>query len=181
MIRFPAGVLKFAIGWGIVFGVRLLPFRAPNIEPIMTVLMPFSKRYGFAWAFIFGFLSMVLYDSVTSGIGIWTLFTAFAYGAIGIASTLFFRNRESTAVNYLGFSIVGTIAFDALTGLTIGPIFYAQPFMAAFIGQIPFTLLHLLGNSIFAVLVSPVIYRWVVTNPKLEMSSVVRALNPSRA
>ncbi|GEM_PF-260293 len=180
MFRLPKGILKYAIGWALVLGVRLLPFRAPNIEPVMTTLMPFSKRYGLAGAFVFGFLSMVLYDVATREIGIWTLVTALAYGAIGIASAFFFRNRESTAVNYLKFSIMGTIVFDALTGLTIGPIFYAQPFMVAFLGQIPFTLLHLLGNSIFAVLVSPLIYRWVVANPKLEMSSVARALDPSR-
>ncbi|MEK7107312.1 MAG: hypothetical protein AAB899_03955, partial [Patescibacteria group bacterium] len=53
---------------------------------------------------------------------------------------------------------------------TIGPIFQGQPFMVALTGQIPFTLMHLLGTVVFATLLSPSLYRWVVTNESLEVS-----------
>ena len=172
---------RLLIGWAIVFGVRLLPFRAPNIEPVMAALMPFSKRYGVLGAFAFGFFSIALFDSITSGIGAWTWVTAIVYGSVGIASAFFFRNRESSPKNYLVFSVVGTLAFDALTGLTIGPIFFAQPLMAALTGQIPFTILHLIGNSVFAVLLSPLIYRWVVVNPKPEAEVIAKNFQPAHA
>ena len=35
--------VKFIIGWAAVFLARLLPFRPPNVEPVLATLMPFSK------------------------------------------------------------------------------------------------------------------------------------------
>ena len=159
-------VKKFFAGWLLVFLVRLISFRPANIEPVLTAQMPFSKRCGAAAGFCFAFANMVIYDLFTSGIGVWTWVTAFAYGLLGILAALFFKNRESSALNYSLFAVGGTILYDALTGLTIGPIFFGQPFMAALIGQIPFTARHLLGNTIFAALISPALYRWVAANPK---------------
>ena len=168
--NFTTGWLKFAIGWSAVFLFRLIPFRLPNVEPMLATLMPFSKRYGPVGSFLFGFFGIVLFDAVTSGWGIWTLVTALAYGALGPAAHFYFKKREASVKNFLSFGIVGTIAYDAATGLTIGPLFTSQPFMAALLGQIPFTLLHLAGTVVFAVYLSPVLYRWVVQNEVFEIS-----------
>ena len=51
---------------------------------------------------------------------------------------------------------------QAVTGLTIGPLLFHQSFIVSLIGQIPFTLLHLLGNVSFAIVLSPAIERWLV-------------------
>ncbi len=169
-LSFTSGWLKFVLGWSAVFLFRLIPFRLPNVEPMLATVMPFSKRYGPLGSFLFGFLGIVLYDAVTSGWGIWTLVTALAYGALGPAAHYFFKNREASVGNFLRFGIVGTIAYDAATGLTIGPLFTGQPFMLALVGQIPFTLLHLAGTVVFATFLSPVLYRWVVQNERLELS-----------
>lgn len=152
---------KYIIVFLIVFLVRLLPFRAPNVEPIMTTIMPLSKTYGKIMAFAFGFLSIVLFDSITSGIGIWTLVTAVAYGLLGIGASYFFKNRTGW-MSYAGYAIFATIFYDAITGLTIGPLFFNQSFMVSLIGQIPFTALHLLSNVSFAIVLSPVIEKWLV-------------------
>ena len=170
-----SGAFKFVIGWSAVFLFRflLLPFRPPNVEPMMATLMPFSKRYGVIGSFLFAFLGIVLYDAVTSGWGIWTLITALAYGTLGIAAHFFFRNRAASVANFLYFGIPATLAYDALTGLTIGPLFFHdQSFMQAFVGQIPFTLMHLLGTIVFSTLLSPALYRWVVVNENLRVSVV---------
>jgi len=171
---FDAHALKYLIGFVIVFVLRLLPFRPPNIEPVMAIMMPFAKRFGAFGAFLFASLSIVLFDGVTSGWGVWTLVTAFAYGALGVGAHYFFCNRESTVRNYVIFAIFGTVFYDALTGLTIGPLFWDQPFMVAFVGQIPFTLMHLAGNITFAALLSPVLYRFVVENKRLSFRRAVR-------
>lgn len=168
-ILVPTGSLKFVIGWGAVFLFRLIPFRPPNFEPMLATIMPFSKRFGYFGSFLFGFLGIVLFDAVTSGWGAWTWVTAFAYGTLGIAARFFFKNRAASVRNFLGFGIVGTIFYDAVTGLTIGPIFQGQPFMLALTGQIPFTLMHLLGTVVFATLLSPALYRWVVQSEVLEV------------
>jgi hypothetical protein len=39
--------LKFLIGWVLSFVLRLIPFRPPNLEPILAIQTPFTKRYGF--------------------------------------------------------------------------------------------------------------------------------------
>ena len=153
--------LKYGVAFFLTLGIRLFPFRAPNLEPIMAVQMPFAKKYGMLSAFSFGFASILIYDIFTSGIGIWTFVTALAYGGVGIFASLFFKSKTSRG-RYVGFAIVATILYDAVTGLTLGPLFFHQTFMGALVGQIPFTALHLLGNVSFAILLSPLIERWIV-------------------
>jgi len=159
---------KYIIGWGIVVLVRLMPGRPPNVEPIMTVLVPFSKRYGWLWAFVFGFFSMAIYDFITLKVGIWTWVTAGVYGGVGVLAYFYFKNRSATAGNFVAFSIIGTLIFDALTML-IGPIFTTQLLAEAIIGQIPFSVYHLLSNIVFAFAVSPLIYRWVAEGEALPV------------
>ena len=172
-LSFSTGWFKFIIGWGVVFLFRLIPFRLPNVEPMLATVMPFSKRYGVLGSFLFGFLGIALYDAITSGWGVWTLVTALAYGALGIGAHFFFKNRDASVKNFLKFGIVGTIAYDAVTGLTIGPIFMNQPFLIALSGQIPFTLLHLAGTIVFSVCLSPAIYRWVLQSETLEIPVII--------
>ena len=152
--------IKYTITFVSVMAFRLMPFRAPNVEPIMATIMPIGKVYGRFYAFLFGFLSIVLYDSVTSGFGIWTLVTALAYGALGVGATFFFKNRGGWK-NYALYAVIATIFYDAVTGLTLGPLFFHQSFMMSLVGQIPFTVLHLIGNVSFAIVLSPVIEKWI--------------------
>lgn len=181
--RIPSGWLKFLIGWTAVFLFRfiLLPLRAPNVEPLLATLMPFSKRYGALGGFLFAFLGIVLYDSVTSGLGIWTAVTALAYGGIGVGSYYYFRNREATRLNFVTYGVFATLAYDAVTGLTVGPMAFGQPLSAALAGQIPFTILHLLGTVVFSAVLSPAIYRWVVKNEALEFSLTLSTSSAPRA
>lgn len=164
--------LKLSVAWLVCFGLRLIPFRAPNVEPIMATLMPFSKKSGVVASFLFGFTSIFFYDLITSGIGSWTWSTAITYGLVGIVATLFFKNRASKALNYVGFAIVSTLAYDFITGIVLGPLLQHQNIMQAIAGQIPFTALHLLGNVLLAAVVSPLIYRWVIDNPALVLPSL---------
>jgi len=169
---------KFILGWLVCFLIRLIPppFRPANFEPIMATNMPFAKKYGPIGGFAFGFLSIVLFDLAVAKIGWWTLFTAAAYGFVGFGAALYFKNRASNSWNYLKFGVVGTLIYDALTGLTIGPLFWSQPFMAALIGQIPFTAMHLAGNILLSFFLSPVIYRFIVSNPALNWENLFRRI-----
>ena len=164
-----SGSLKFLLGWTAVFLFRLIPFRPPNFEPMLAAVMPFSKRYGIVGSFLFGFLGIVLYDAITSGWGSWTAVTAICYGLLGVAAHLFFKNRDASVRNFLLFGIPATVAYDAVT-MMIGPLFMQQPLMAALIGQISFTLMHLTGTIVFSVLLSPALYRWVIENERFEFS-----------
>ncbi len=141
---------------------RLIPFRAPNVEPILSAQMPFSKSYGKLVGFIFGFLSILIFDIATGTLGLWTLVTASSYGIVGVLSASFFNKRSASRKNFVIFAILGTIFYDVFTGLTVGPLLFHQSFAIAFVGQIPFTILHLLGNITFAFFVSPFIYQLTI-------------------
>jgi Cu/Ag efflux pump CusA len=66
-----------------------------------------------------------------------------------------------------------------MTGPTIGPIFFHQSLMASIIGQIPFTLLHLLGNIIFAILLSPAIDKILIKKKSEQQEkSIINKLHP---
>lgn len=166
--------VRFFIGLAAVLAVRLLPFRAPNVEPVLATLMPFAKRFGVSAAFVFGALSVLLFDVVTGTGGMWTLITAPVYGVIGIGAYFFFRNRPTRPANFLLYSVLATLAYDALTGLTIGPLLFGQSFVAALVGQIPFTILHLMGNMTLALAVSPAISVWLEARDRVETVSITK-------
>lgn len=150
---------KFSFALVLCLLVRLIPFRAPNVEPILATMMPFSKAYGAFVGFSFAVLSILFYDLLTGTIGMQTFFTVGAYGILGLWSAFYFQKHKGSRGDYVRFAIFGTLFFDAFTGLTVGPIFFHQSFMQSLMGQIPFTVLHLIGNIIFASILSPAIYK----------------------
>lgn len=168
---------KYIIGFILCLLIRLIPFRPPNIEPILATQMPFSKAYGGLAGFLFAFLSMILYDIITFKIGMWTFVTATTYGFLGLWASKFLRNKNNNSWNYARFAVIGTLVFDGITGLSIGPLFFHQPLTQAFIGQIPFTLMHLAGNVSFAILLSPLVYRFIIENKKFETQSITAIFN----
>lgn len=174
-VSVPTGSIKFILGWIFVFLFRLIPFRPPNVEPMLATVMPFSKRYGYTGSFLFGFLGIVLYDAITSGWGLWTLITALSYGLLGVWARHYFRKRDASRGNFVAFGIFGTLAYDAIT-MMIAPIFYGQSIAVALVGQVPFTIMHLLGTVVFAAFLSPIIHTWIVQNESFEMTLAKRAV-----
>lgn len=160
---------------------RLLPFRPPNVEPILAAQMPFARRFGTRTGFLFGALSILIYDILTGTLGPWTVLTASAYGLLGLGAGWYLKRRNGKK-HFVYFAIAGTLFYDAVTGLTVGPLFFGQPFLAALLGQIPFTLMHLAGNTMFAVLLSPFIERWFVMESYMHPRVFVlpEILNPIR-
>ncbi|MFH1175074.1 MAG: hypothetical protein V1725_08155 [archaeon] len=174
---FKQGTIKYIIGLAVCFLIRLLPFRPANMEPIMTTTLPFSKKWGWAAGALFGMLSIVLFDLIhpTPGFprfGIWTLVTAVLYGLVGVAAGLYLKKREGTILRYTGFAVIATLVYDFLTGPIMSSMIFNMPFSTALIGQIPFTLMHLLGNVIGAAIISPLLYRWVVDNRRLDTNAL---------
>ena len=164
-------LIKYLIGLLTVVTIRLIP-HPPNVEPIMSTMMPFSKKWGWLSGMTFCLLSVLLFDTLSGTLGIWSLMTAGTYALIGASSGLYFKNREGRIRNYVKFSILATILYDAITGIGTGMLFFNQTFLTTFMGQVPFTIYHLTGNILLSIIVSPALYKWVVSNPKLETSKI---------
>ena len=142
-------------------------------RPPRSTLFPYTTLF----RSIFGVLAVLTFDVITGTLGMWSLLTVTGYALLGIFAGLYFsRVKDATRIHYVIFAIMGTIFYDAITGLTVGPLFFGQSFMVALVGQIPFTLYHLAGNIVLAVVVSPLLERWIVENPKLETTSVWKYL-----
>ena len=169
---------KFSLALILCLLVRLIPFRAPNVEPILATMMPMSKAYGAFAGFSFAILSILLYDTLTGTIGVQTFFTAGAFGMLGLWATSYFKKSKGTTADYVRFAIWGTLLFDSLTGLTVGPFFFHQSFLNSLIGQIPFTALHLMSNIAFAFILSPAIYNLLVRKKEKKSIPTIGILNP---
>ncbi|MFH0835478.1 MAG: hypothetical protein V1881_03980 [Candidatus Micrarchaeota archaeon] len=153
-------MLKFSAGLLFCIIARWVP-HPPNIEPIMGTMMPFAKKLGAFAGFAFAFIALASWDFVSGRLGMWTVYCAIAYGAMGVLAAKFFATRDATRTNFVAFSVAGTIIYDAVTALAFG-LQFGQPLWLTFVGQVPFTAMHVLGNVAFAAIASPLIYRYFV-------------------
>ena len=80
---------------------------------------------------------------------------------------LLLKNRKSKIKHYGGFAVVGTLVYDFITGVVGSYVCFGMPMSVAFAGQIPFTAYHLAGNIVLSAVVSPLLYRWFVSNKHL--------------
>jgi len=174
-MKIPQNIIKYFVGLLVVVAVRLIP-HPPNVEPIMSTMMPFSKKWGWLSGMFFCLVAILGYDLATGTLGQWSFITAGTYAFLGVCAGFYFKNKDNKIRYYLGFSIVATIVYDAITGIGIGMLFYDQSFMVTFVGQIPFTLYHLAGNIVLSSVVSPALYKWVISNPEFEVQPILNKI-----
>ena len=171
-----AGTPKFIAGFIGTLVFRLLtPFMGMgNISPLMATELAGGKAYGPWAAGLYGALSMALLDVTMGKVGSWTVVTSLTYGVVGVWGAFFFRRRNASALNFVIAGVLGALFFDLITGVLMGPLLFGQPWMEAIIGQIPFTLRHVLGNAFFGAVLAPWFYRAIMNNPKWESSRMFR-------
>jgi uncharacterized membrane protein len=143
----------------------------------MSTMMPFSKKWGPLSGMAFCLTAILGYDLVTGTLGTWSVITAGTYAVLGVFAGLYLKNKSNKIKYYLAFSIVATLIYDAVTGIGMGMLLFNQSFTSTFVGQIPFTLYHLAGNIALSCVVSPLLFRWVLLNPRLEMQQVLTKIS----
>ncbi|MDP2974065.1 MAG: hypothetical protein Q8N60_03370 [Candidatus Diapherotrites archaeon] len=165
--------IKFALSMLFCNAYRLLRI-IPNNDPIMGAMLPFAKQDKWWHPAVFAFLTMVSFDLITSGIGLWTWVTACTYAALGLLFHFTYKRMKKVQLkHYLGSGVIGVLIFDFVTGVLFGPAMFGMSYMQAFIGQIPFTILHLITVSGFVLILTPLLDRAIVSNPALEDSAVL--------
>jgi len=134
------------------------------VEPVMALTTPYAKAYGALAGFAFAAVTVASYDFVSGRVGAWTLYTAAAYGLVGLFAASFLRKR-SGRVHYAAYALVATVAYDAVTAFLFG-LQFGQPLWMTFLGQIPFTINHVVGNVVLTAVFSPLIYAHVLAGPE---------------
>jgi hypothetical protein len=89
-------------------------------------------------------------------VGLWTLTGAISWGCV---SYLFSRQKpDGSPFTFAKLGIGSTLLFDALTGPLASTFIWGMPFSEALIGQVPFTLKHLLGIAAVSLILAPLLF-----------------------
>jgi len=168
--------LKYFLGILFCNALRFLRF-IPNNDPIMGFMLPFSRQGKWWQGALFALLAMVSFDFITMKVGLWTLVTALTYAGLGVMFHFAYKRIGKVKLkHYLGSGVAGVLIFDFVTGVLFGPAMFGMSFLQAFVGQIPFTAMHLLTVTFFILLLTPLLDRTIVSNPLLEDSAVLNRI-----
>lgn len=170
------GIAKFVLAGLITLLFRLVtPLLGwPNITPLMATELAGAKAYGPYIGALYGGLSMVTLDYCMGAIGPWTASTALSYAIVAFVGGLYLRKKANSITNFLLVSVAGTLFFDLVTGILFAPL-HGLSFTEATLGQIPFTIYHLAGNSFFA-LFAPWFCSNIMSNISLELKLLRREM-----
>lgn len=148
--------LDFSLGISWQFGALAL---------FSMLLFPFFRgRY----AFLGAALAYSLVDVVPAllgakgTVGLWTLTGAITWGMVGVLFSV--HRPDGSPLGFMRLSVLGTIIFDGITGVILSPILWGMPLEDAFMGQIPFTIKHLLGITALAVIFAPLLFPSISKN-----------------
>jgi hypothetical protein len=124
---------------------------------------------------------MVSFDIITGFVGVWTIVTALTYAALGLLFNYIYSKRQKAGKTiglkvYFGSGIAGVLIFDFITGVIATPFMFGMSFEQALIGQIPFTLIHLATVSFFVLIITPILDKNVLMNPRLDDEHVANYL-----
>ena len=141
---------------GVLFKAAGAP---PNIESLMPFILATSMVLGPAYGLVNAVLVRSLYDAYMSWAGWWTVMTAGSYGVVGLCGGLAARYKRSwSRIELALFAAVLTIVYDILTMLVFGFVL-GIPFPALVVGQVPFTINHLLGNVVLCFIFAPMLLK----------------------
>ncbi len=142
--------LDFSLGISWQFGL---------LAVLSMLLFPFFRgRY----AFLAGAAGYSLVDTipallgVSGTVGLWTVTGAATWGVVGF---LFAREKPNgSPLQFAKLGVGGTLLFDAVTGVILSPLLWGMPWQEALVGQIPFTIKHLLGIGAISIIFAPLLF-----------------------
>ena len=142
--------LDFSLGISWQFGA---------LAVLSMLAFPFFKgRYAFlAGAACYSMVDLLPAALGAQGtVGAWTLTGSLAWGLVAF---LYSRQKPNgSAFTFATLGIGGTLLFDAITGPIASTFIWGMPFSDSLIGQIPFTLKHLLGVAAISLILAPLLF-----------------------
>ena len=144
----------------------------PNNDPIMGFMLPYARKDKWWQALIFPLIAIISFDILTNKVGVWTIGTAVTYGVLGLFFQNIFRKIKTMSLKkYAASSIFGVLFFDFVTGPIMSSWLFGISFFQAFMGQIPFTMMHLASATAFTLLVVPVLDPQITKSVKMSFAS----------
>ena len=140
-------------------------------------MLPFSRQDKWWQGALFALITMISFDIITMRLGIWTLVTGTTYASIGLLFHFTYKKIKKVKLrHYVGSGIIGVLIFDMVTGVILGPAMFGMSYLQALIGQIPFTVIHLLTVTGFILILTPVFDSSIVNNPVLENTNAINKI-----
>lgn len=152
-------LIKWLISLFVCLGLRFLPYRPPNVEPVLAFTLPVAGVSSVWGTGLFSAANIVLFDILSGSVGSWTVIAALSYGLVGVAAAFYARAKRSL-LSQVGFTVVATLAYDFVTGVVASSRLFNMSFAESFRGQIPFTMNHLVGSIFLVLAVVPLLSAW---------------------
>ncbi len=133
---------------GVIGRVLMQPL--PSVEPITFFAVLSGWLFGKKRGFLAGASSLYLSNFfVIGGQGPWTLFQAAGFGMAGFLGG--FLRKRARIIECVLVMILSTLLFEIIMNIS-SVIFLPISIFTLFFTALPFTLIHILSNSIFATL-----------------------------
>lgn len=142
---------EYLILTGFIGGAVLLrvPMQAlPSVEPLTFFALLAGWLFGKKKGAITGASSLYLSNFfVFGGHGPWTIFQAIGFGAAGFLGG--FLRKKASIFETITIAVIATLIFEIV--VNIGSVFvFPLGIFTLFLTALPFTLVHLVSNIIFA-------------------------------
>jgi len=166
---------------GAVAGRVALQF-VPSVEPIIPIAILAGLLLGPKEGFSIGSGAYVASNFFVWGLqGPWTLFQAIGAGLPGLAAGLWGKTKSPTGNDLILFSVGGTVFYEILINIfgsvfmmgIVGGGLLAIPLY--FLTSMPFSLVHIGSNLVFAKALTPVLEKWRKKTNEFEMVSITRS------
>lgn len=142
---------EYLILIGFISGAALLrvPMQVlPSVEPLTFFALLAGWLFGKKKGAVTGASSLYLSNFfVFGGHGPWTIFQAIGFGAAGFFGG--FLRKKATVFEAITIAVIATLVFEIVVNIGSVVIFPLSIF-SLFLTALPFTLVHLISNIIFA-------------------------------
>ncbi len=158
-LRFRNIVSGGTIGISATIKAGINYFAHLGVDPVMLFVLSGALVYGPIYGFVIGAGIMAIADVFVGLVGLWTIYTALAYGLVGfLAGVIGMFKKKFSRMELAGMAFVFTLLFDLIAMSAFAWQFHT-PWMSAAASQVPVTLIHLTANVLLTSAFAPSIMK----------------------
>jgi hypothetical protein len=124
-----------------------------NLNLIFGIQLLLAQFFGPIALGLWSAVNILANDLLANNLGAWSLVTSFSYFLVSFLTKIFISthkfkligHKNYSFINYLIFTVFVTLIYDLITAST-GPLLFQQAWSNMLVGQIPFTLVHIISN-----------------------------------